>query len=146
MQAPLKRPTTQLLSSEGRRAGAARGIRTPDPVITNDVLYRLSYCGDLAGTKAMPAPIRALLISGMARIGKDKRAAKCGSGAPAGPESAPAAGLGLRCADLFRKFVARALVIDAGIVGRADDRDDGLDRRGCGLAQVGAGAEHRGCR
>src|SRR2546427_7351149 len=26
-------------------AGAARGIRTPDPVITNDVLYRLSYCG-----------------------------------------------------------------------------------------------------
>ena len=27
-------------------AGAARGIRTPDPVITNDVLYRLSYCGE----------------------------------------------------------------------------------------------------
>lgn len=26
--------------------GAARGIRTPDPVITNDVLYQLSYCGD----------------------------------------------------------------------------------------------------
>jgi hypothetical protein len=26
-------------------AGAARGIRTPDPIITNDVLYRLSYCG-----------------------------------------------------------------------------------------------------
>jgi hypothetical protein len=25
--------------------GAARGIRTPDPIITNDVLYRLSYCG-----------------------------------------------------------------------------------------------------
>lgn len=25
--------------------GAARGNRTPDPVITNDVLYRLSYCG-----------------------------------------------------------------------------------------------------
>ena len=55
------------------KAGAARGIRTPDPVITNDVLYRLSYCGNLAGTKALPAPIRALLISGMARIGKDKR-------------------------------------------------------------------------
>src|SRR5258705_13838793 len=30
----------------GRKgSGAARGIRTPDPVITNDVLYRLSYCG-----------------------------------------------------------------------------------------------------
>jgi hypothetical protein len=27
-------------------AGAARGIRTPDPVITNDVLYQLSYCGN----------------------------------------------------------------------------------------------------
>ena len=27
------------------KAGAARGTRTPDPVITNDVLYQLSYCG-----------------------------------------------------------------------------------------------------
>jgi hypothetical protein len=26
--------------------GAARGTRTPDPVITNDVLYQLSYCGE----------------------------------------------------------------------------------------------------
>src|SRR5712675_140292 len=26
-------------------SGAARGIRTPDPRITNAVLYRLSYCG-----------------------------------------------------------------------------------------------------
>ncbi len=26
-------------------AGAARGIRTPDPRITNAVLYQLSYCG-----------------------------------------------------------------------------------------------------
>ena len=25
--------------------GAVEGIRTPDPVITNDVLYRLSYDG-----------------------------------------------------------------------------------------------------
>lgn len=25
--------------------GAVEGIRTPDPVITNDVLYRLSYNG-----------------------------------------------------------------------------------------------------
>ncbi len=29
----------------GFLGGAARGIRTPDPIITNDVLYRLSYCG-----------------------------------------------------------------------------------------------------
>ena len=26
-------------------SGAAEGIRTPDPIITNDVLYRLSYRG-----------------------------------------------------------------------------------------------------
>ena len=26
-------------------SGAAREIRTPDPIITNDVLYQLSYCG-----------------------------------------------------------------------------------------------------
>src|ERR1700760_122108 len=30
-------------------AGAARGTRTPDPVITNDVLYQLSYCGGPCG-------------------------------------------------------------------------------------------------
>jgi hypothetical protein len=29
----------------GLSAGAAREIRTPDPIITNDVLYQLSYCG-----------------------------------------------------------------------------------------------------
>ena len=34
-------------AGEGRKGGAARGIRTPDPVITNDVLYQLSYCGKL---------------------------------------------------------------------------------------------------
>ena len=25
--------------------GAGEGTRTPDPIITNDVLYQLSYCG-----------------------------------------------------------------------------------------------------
>jgi hypothetical protein len=29
----------------GKNAGAAEGIRTPDPRITNAVLYRLSYRG-----------------------------------------------------------------------------------------------------
>jgi hypothetical protein len=29
--------------------GAARGIRTPDPLITNEVLYQLSYCGGPIG-------------------------------------------------------------------------------------------------
>lgn len=30
----------------GEFGGAARGIRTPDPLITNEVLYQLSYCGN----------------------------------------------------------------------------------------------------
>ena len=94
----------------------------------------------------MPAPIRALLISGMARIGKDKRGAKCGSRAPAGPESTPAAGLGFGRADLFRKFIARPLVIDPGIIWSSDDREDGGNRGRRGLAEVGTGPEHRGCR
>ena len=46
-------------------AGAARGIRTPDPVITNDVLYQLSYCGGPCGKNACH------LISGAGRIGKE---------------------------------------------------------------------------
>ena len=29
----------------GESRGAARGTRTPDPRITNAMLYRLSYCG-----------------------------------------------------------------------------------------------------
>ena len=28
-----------------RASGAAEGTRTPDPIITNDVLYQLSYSG-----------------------------------------------------------------------------------------------------
>jgi hypothetical protein len=36
--------------------GAARGIRTPDPLITNEVLYRLSYCGDLGRTSPGRSP------------------------------------------------------------------------------------------
>jgi hypothetical protein len=28
-----------------KKNGAAEGTRTPDPIITNDVLYQLSYCG-----------------------------------------------------------------------------------------------------
>lgn len=28
--------------------GAAEGTRTPDPLITNEVLYQLSYCGAVA--------------------------------------------------------------------------------------------------
>ena len=49
--------------------GAARGIRTPDPVITNDVLYRLSYCGGPCGASGNGQK-RLPLISGTASIGK----------------------------------------------------------------------------
>ncbi len=30
---------------EGYKPGAGEGTRTPDPIITNDVLYQLSYTG-----------------------------------------------------------------------------------------------------
>ena len=36
--------------------GAAGGTRTPDPIITNDVLYRLSYGGVRARLATPPAP------------------------------------------------------------------------------------------
>ena len=32
-------------AAKARETGAAGGTRTPDPIITNDVLYQLSYCG-----------------------------------------------------------------------------------------------------
>ncbi len=32
-----------------KKGGAAEGTRTPDPIITNDVLYQLSYSGDGRG-------------------------------------------------------------------------------------------------
>ena len=54
------------------KAGAARGTRTPDPVITNDVLYQLSYCGRPCNSRALRDGLktRAHLISGTAPIGK----------------------------------------------------------------------------
>src|SRR4051812_44980315 len=48
-------------------AGAARGIRTPDPVITNDVLYRLSYCGGPCGASGFAGDV-APVISGGERV------------------------------------------------------------------------------
>ena len=40
-----RRSVNQIISYLFDFAGAARGIRTPDPLITNEVLYQLSYCG-----------------------------------------------------------------------------------------------------
>ena len=36
------------------------GIRTPDPVITNDVLYRLSYCGNVGACTPTIAGFQAI--------------------------------------------------------------------------------------
>jgi hypothetical protein len=50
---------TKNFSAWEKLIGAARGIRTPDPLITNEVLYQLSYCGpDPTGIThgAMSAP------------------------------------------------------------------------------------------
>src|ERR1700746_2904022 len=115
------------------KRGAARGTRTPDPVITNDVLYQLSYCG---GASGKPSKTRAHLISGGGPIGKKNGYLKELLPAPAGPETAPAAGLRLGCSDLFREFIAWRLVVDPGVVGRADDGNDGRNRRRSGLYQV----------
>jgi hypothetical protein len=43
------RSVTHVSGPDKLSTGAARGIRTPDPVITNDVLYQLSYCGGPCG-------------------------------------------------------------------------------------------------
>jgi hypothetical protein len=42
--------------ASGWKSGAAEETRTPDPIITNDVLYQLSYSG--------PGACLALLIAG----------------------------------------------------------------------------------
>ena len=39
----------------GEKNGAAEGTRTPDPIITNDVLYQLSYSGILLCAGRLPA-------------------------------------------------------------------------------------------
>jgi hypothetical protein len=42
---PISQAVTYVSGLDTCGIGAARGIRTPDPIITNDVLYQLSYCG-----------------------------------------------------------------------------------------------------
>lgn len=47
---PFGRPEITRFSRHfGKEFGAAEGTRTPDPIITNDVLYQLSYSGLVAG-------------------------------------------------------------------------------------------------
>src|SRR5947209_13542077 len=80
-----------------RAPGAARGIRTPDPVITNDVLYQLSYCGGASGKRPKNA---CAPDTGQGADWQGKRSPQrpC-LAAPAGEEAAPAAGLCFRRGD-----------------------------------------------
>lgn len=46
MQASVFAPRRRVQAEAGGAGnGAAEGTRTPDPIITNDVLYQLSYSG-----------------------------------------------------------------------------------------------------
>ena len=52
----LTRPP-MVLGDVSERSGAAEGTRTPDPIITNDVLYQLSYSGHRALLLRRPAKV-----------------------------------------------------------------------------------------
>ena len=58
------------------RGGAANRTRTCDPVITNDVLYQLSYCGGPDAAFGEWAENACHLISGSARLGKKNAGVK----------------------------------------------------------------------
>ena len=49
-----KEPAEQNIVKNEKGCGAAEGTRTPDPIITNDVLYHLSYSGHGAGFSTAP--------------------------------------------------------------------------------------------
>src|SRR5258708_3643674 len=101
-------------------SGAANRTRTCDPVITNDVLYQLSYCGGPnAAVRRLPENA-CHLISGSAHLGK-KNASFGLPPAPARQNPPPATGLRLGRGDLLGEFVPGALVVDSGVVGRPDD-------------------------
>ena len=48
-------PDVQSASFAGDSFEADGGTRTPDPIITSDVLYQLSYVGDRAAATKPPA-------------------------------------------------------------------------------------------
>src|SRR6266566_9665655 len=52
----------------GLECGAANRIRTCDPVITNDVLYQLSYCGGPCGYLTFGASVFGRKLSGYAGV------------------------------------------------------------------------------
>src|SRR3984893_7042678 len=90
-----------------KQDGAARGIRTPDPVITNDVLYQLSYCGGPCCSQARACVRFGTLISGTARLGKTPRSAAFRKRRPLVADSEPASGQRVSFA-LCRQLLQRA--------------------------------------
>jgi hypothetical protein len=54
----------------GERSGAAEGTRTPDPIITNDVLYQLSYSGHCERRYSTLIIVGKELFSGVALFGQ----------------------------------------------------------------------------
>jgi hypothetical protein len=48
-------PDNSYSSSEDLFSGAGEGIRTPDPLITNQMLYRLSYASKFSGKSRLRA-------------------------------------------------------------------------------------------
>ena len=60
-------PPTETRENDGKaiceRFGAGRGNRTPDPEITNHVLYQLSYTGAFVGRRRPAPPLRPVLGS-----------------------------------------------------------------------------------
>ena len=80
------------------KTGAARGIRTPDPLITNEVLYQLSYCGILvcAGgpPRARPHSEGSIAWQGAGALFQEKRRPVSSFSSASGPGSSGTAGMG----------------------------------------------------
>ena len=133
--------------------GAARGIRTPDPIITNDVLYRLSYCGVLrrapdigchGALQGSADPAGEAARGGTFHSAVTRRAAHPllpsttrRSRLEQLPDPTPALALGPTASGAGRP----GLGIGAGIVGRVHQRDH---RRG--NRERRQAAARRGCR
>ena len=76
----LRQTASSLISLED--CGAANRTRTCDPVITNDVLYQLSYCGGPNAASGLSRK-RPHLISGTVPVGKKNAAVQNLVAAPA---------------------------------------------------------------
>jgi hypothetical protein len=76
------------LPNEGSVVGAANRTRTCDPVITNDVLYQLIYCGEPESSSRQKGQKRPHLISVAVRFCKKNGGCFRRFRAAAGGESA----------------------------------------------------------